>query len=106
MPSKRDRTGEYLDLDRDGGEPERCRAVRERCAKIAESWADRYPEDVFPPLGIPPAPGIDRIAAQANRHSAMQIARLIRQGADEDGGGGGAEGVRGSSRSDSRGATE
>lgn len=61
----------------------RCRAVlneRECCAKIAESWADNYPEDVFPPLGLPPAATIDRVAAQANRHAARMIAAKIREG--------------------------
>ena len=56
-------------------------AERERCAKIAESWAEHYPEDVFPPLGTTgQMPSIDQISAQAIRHAARMIAGKIREG--------------------------
>lgn len=59
-------------------------AETERCATIAESWADNYPEDVFPPIGTTGQPAtIDQIAAQASRHSAKQIAAKIREKAQE-----------------------
>ena len=52
-------------------------AERERCANLIESFAGRYPEDVFPTAGT----SVDAISGRMARHVARVWAQEIRESA-------------------------